>query len=112
MDKYSDALNRIKKFNDDRDWSQFHDSKNLALSLVLESSEVLELFQWTQNNELKDGKESQLPEELADVFYWCLLLASKHNINLFDALEEKMKHNEEKYPIKSSKGDSRKYNEK
>lgn len=112
MDRYADALKRIKKFNDDRDWSQFHDSKNLALSLNLEASEVLELFQWTQNNQLKKGKEEQLGEELADVFYWCLLLASKHDINLFDALENKMQHNEDKYPIESSKGDSRKYNEK
>ena len=112
MDKYSKAIENIKRFNNDRDWSQFHDPKNLALSLNLEASEVLELFQWTQDNQLKKGKEADIREELADVFYWTLLLADKFDIDLFAALEAKLKINEEKYPVENSKGDPRKYNEK
>ncbi len=102
---------RIRKFSADRDWSQFHDPKNLAISLQLEASEVLELFQWTQNNQLKEGKEREIADELADVFYWLIMLASHYNINLVEALDKKMDKNEQKYPIEKAKGKADKYTE-
>ncbi len=103
------AEQRIKKFCNDRDWSQFHDPKNLAISLQLEASEVLELFQWTKNNEISDGMETELPDELADVLYWVLMLANHYDIDLLDAFDKKMDKNELKYPIERAKGNSAKY---
>lgn len=85
--------------------------KNLALSLTLEASEVLELFQWTTNNDIKKGKEAELADELADVLYWILMLSNHFNIDVLDALAQKMTKNEKKYPIEKSKGRAKKYNE-
>ena len=105
------AIKIIKEFIKQRDWEKFHDPKNLALSLNLESSEVLELFQWTKDNEININKITNLKDELADVYYWLLLLADHYEIDIEKALEEKMKKNEEKYPIDKSKGNSEKYSE-
>lgn len=105
------AIEIIKEFIKQRDWEQFHDPKNLAISLNLESSEVLELFQWTKDNEINKNKITNLKDELADVYYWLLLLADQYEIDIEKALEEKMKKNEEKYPIDKSKGNSEKYSE-
>lgn len=107
----SDLNNRIRKFCEEREWSQFHDPKNLAISLQLEASEVLELFQWTKDNQMKPGKESQMADELADVYYWLIMLANHYNIDLTEALNKKMDENEMKYPIEKAKGNSAKYNE-
>lgn len=104
-------LERIKKFSKDRDWSQFHDPKNLAISLQLESSEVLELFQWTTDNQMKPGKDEDMADELADVMYWLIMLSNHYNIDLVQALAKKMDKNEEKYPIDKAKGKSDKYTE-
>jgi len=101
----------IKEFIKQRDWEQFHDPKNLAISLNLEASEVLELFQWTKDNEINKNKITNLTDELADVYYWLLLLADYYDINIESALEEKIKKNEKKYPIDKSKGSSEKYSE-
>ena len=105
------AIKIIKEFIKQRDWEQFHDPKNLAISLNLESSEVLELFQWTKDNEINKNKFTNLKDELADVYYWLLLLADHYDIDIDDALEEKIKKNEKKYPIDKSKGSSEKYSE-
>ncbi len=112
MNQSFEGLNaRIKKFCEDRDWSQFHDPKNLAISLQLEASEVLELFQWTKNNQAKEGKKEEMRDELADVFYWLIMLSNHYDINLVSALDKKMDKNEEKYPIEKAKGNSAKYSE-
>jgi len=105
------AIKIIKEFIKQRDWEQFHDPKNVAISLSLESSEVLELFQWTKDNEINKNKVTNLKDELADVYYWLLLLADHYDIDIDDALEEKIKKNEKKYPIDKSKGSSAKYSE-
>lgn len=104
-------LARIKKFSADRDWNQFHDPKNLAISLQLEASEVLELFQWTKDNKAKEGKEEDMADELADVFYWTIMLANYYDVDLVEALDEKMDKNEEKYPVEKAKGKANKYTE-
>ena len=101
----------IKEFIKQRDWEQFHDPKNLAISLNLEASEVLELFQWTKDNEINKNKITNLSDELADVYYWLLLLADYYDINIESALKEKIKKNEKKYPVDKSKGSSEKYSE-
>jgi NTP pyrophosphatase (non-canonical NTP hydrolase) len=104
-------LKKIIEFREERDWKQFHFPKNLAISLVLEATEVLELFQWTKNNELPKDKKEALKKELADVYYWLLLLSHDCDVDLDKALEEKMKENAKKYPIAKSKGKSTKYTE-
>lgn len=104
----------IRKFCDDRDWDQFHNLKDLSISLNLEASEVLEHFQWKSNEEI-DGyiksHKSEVGEELADVLYWILLIANKSNIDLSDAFSQKMTKNEAKYPIHKAKGTHKKYTE-
>jgi NTP pyrophosphatase (non-canonical NTP hydrolase) len=109
--KYQDLVTKIKEFCDERDWGQFHDPKNLAISLNLEASEVLELFQWTIDNKVKPEKKGEIAGELADVFYWLIMLSNHYNIDLLEALEEKMKVNAKKYPIEKAKGVSTKYTE-
>jgi len=114
MSELKDMIRRIRKFNAERDWSQFHNYKDLALSLVLESAEVLEHFQWQNGDQLeKRGKErkEQLAEELADVTIYLLQLTDKLKIDLSQAVVDKIKKNSLKYPISKSKGSAKKYTE-
>lgn len=104
----------IRRFVDDRDWDQFHNPKDMSISLSLEAAEVLEHFQWKNNEEMLEhstNKKSEIGEELADVFYWTLLLANKLDINLVDAFEKKMAKNNAKYPVEKAKGNHKKYTE-
>jgi NTP pyrophosphatase (non-canonical NTP hydrolase) len=105
----SKSLKRILQFREERDWKQFHLPKNLAISLALESAEVLELFQWTKDNNLPADRKGDLEAELADVYYWLLLLAHEFDIDLDKVLAAKMKVNALKYPVEKSKGKSTKY---
>lgn len=99
-------------FRDARNWKQFHNPKDLALSLTLEAAEVLEHFQWKSKEEieeyLKTHKE-HVGEELADVLYWVLLMSHDLEINILDALDRKMEQNEKKYPVEKAKGKHTKY---
>lgn len=108
---YKKLLNLILKFRKDRDWEQFHSPKNLAISLSIEANEILELFQWSKDNQLPKEKKKYLEGELADVYYYLLLIAHDMNIDLDKALRKKMKENEKRYPIERSKGSSKKYTE-
>jgi len=109
--EYQKIIERIRQFSKDRDWGQFHDPKNLAISLQLEASEVLELFQWTKDNQIKEGKLEDIADELADVFYWVILLSNHYNIDLLQVLSKKMDKNELKYPVEKAKGVATKYTE-
>lgn len=112
MPELEEITNKIIDFRDKRDWQQFHNPKDLALSLVLEASEVLEHFQWKNGTELNKYIESNkdlISQELADVLYWVLLMSKDLDINIIQALEAKLKINEEKYPIEKSKGKADKY---
>jgi NTP pyrophosphatase (non-canonical NTP hydrolase) len=105
---------KILKFRDARNWKQFHNPKDMAISLSLEASEVLEHFQWKNKEEIdeyiKTNKE-HIGRELADVLYWTLLMSHDLNINLEKSFETKMKENAKKYPIKKAKGKHLKYNQ-
>lgn len=101
-------ISLIRKFRDDRDWEQFHDSKNLAICLNLESAELLENFLWKES---KDADHEKIKNELADVFYVAFLLADNYNFDVKEIVIEKLKANELKYPINKSKGSNKKYNE-
>jgi len=107
-------IQRIVDFRDARDWKQFHNPKDLALSLVLESTEVLEHFQWKNGEELDkyvvEHKED-ISDELADVLYWVLLMSYDLNIDVLKALDKKQTKNEEKYPVDKAKGNHKKYNQ-
>jgi NTP pyrophosphatase (non-canonical NTP hydrolase) len=105
---------KIIEFRDARDWKQFHNPKDLALSLVLEAAEVLEHFQWKNKEEIENyikTNKDDIGEELADVFYWVLLFSSDLGIDICEALEKKLKQNENKYPISKSHGKHSKYTE-
>ena len=99
-----EVIGRIKKFSEDRDWKQFHTPENLAKSIVLESAELLENFQW--NNEYDD---ENIKDELADVMIYCLLLADTLSVDLKEVIHKKLDNNEKKYPIEKSRGSSKKY---
>ncbi len=110
----SELQSIIRKFCDDRDWDQFHNPKDLSISLALEAAEVLEHFQWKNKDEMaKHSVENKdaIAEELADVLYWVLLLSNKLDIDLITAFEGKMKKNEQKYPIDKARGSHKKYTE-
>ena len=95
-------LHKILRFQKQRNWEQFQSPKNLAISLSLESSEVLELFQWSANNSLPANLDKKLSNELADVYYYLLLLAHTANIDLHKAFASKMITNARKYPVHDS----------
>jgi NTP pyrophosphatase (non-canonical NTP hydrolase) len=104
----------VLKFRDARNWKQFHNPKDTAISLVLESAEFLEHFQWKNEEEINQHlkyKKDEVSEELADVFYWVLLIAHDLDIQLGTALKKKMLKNEAKYPVEKAKGKHTKYTE-
>ncbi len=100
----------ILKFQKERDWKKFHLPKNLAISLSLEAAEILEIFQWSKNNQLPKGEKDNLAMEIADVYYYLLLLAHETGIDIGRAFQKKMMINSKKYPVKKAKGNSVKYN--
>lgn len=106
------SLERILQFRDDRDWKQFHNPKDMALSLVLEASEVMEHFQWKDPREIEAyiiSHKEDIGEELADVLSWVLLLSHDLDIDIYAALDKKITKNEIKYPVERSKGRHTKY---
>lgn len=109
-----DLTTRIVSFRDARDWKQFHKPKDMALSLMLESAEVGELFQWKSDEEVESKRgemREDLGRELSDVLYWVLLMAHDSGIDLGAAFERKMSENEQKYPLEHAKGSARKYSD-
>lgn len=106
-------VNEIVHFRDARNWRQFHNPKDLALSLVLEASEVLEHFQWKSYEEqiehIKKEKK-EIGKELADTLYWILLMSHDFGIDIEKALKQKMIENKKKYPVSKAKGKHTKYN--
>lgn len=105
--------NKIIDFRDKRDWKQFHNPKDIALSLVLEATEVLEHFQWKNPEEVKEyvkNHKHEIAEELADVLCWILLMSYDLHIDIRKALKSKIKKNEEKYPVEKAHGKHTKYN--
>ncbi len=101
-------IQELVKFRDERDWSQFHNSKDLAIALNVETSELLELFLWKS---AEDVNLERVKEEIADVFAYALLLSHKYQLDVKDIVLEKIKLNSMKYPVDKSKGTSKKYNE-
>ncbi|MFA5727188.1 MAG: nucleotide pyrophosphohydrolase [Saccharofermentanaceae bacterium] len=106
-----ETINKILKFRDDRDWKQFHNPKDLAISISLEAAELLEVFQWSGTDTSNKRKQEKIKEELADVVNYCVLMADACNLDLDEIVTEKIRMNEEKYPVEKAKGKSNKYSE-
>lgn len=111
MKKTMDIIDKVNKFRKDRDWMQFHNEKDLAISISLEANELLELFQWKTPEEVTDKNFEQIKEELADVLIYSHMLASNLDLDIEEIMKEKLKKNEEKYPVEKSKGKNDKYTE-
>jgi dCTP diphosphatase len=104
---------KIVKFRDERDWMQFHDPKNMAVSIILEASELLEHFQWKTKEEVEKyvmQNNAEIKDEIADIALYLFELADNLGISLVGAMEEKLKKNEMKYPVEKAKGRHTKYN--
>ncbi len=113
MSDIKNVIEKIMKFRDERDWMQFHDPKNMAVSIILEASELLEHFQWKTKDEVeKYARENQdeIKDEIADIALYLFELADNLGIDLIPAMEQKLKKNETKYPVDKSKGIHTKYN--
>lgn len=105
MDRFEQVKQRIDKFVTDRDWRQFHTPSNLAKSISIEASELLECFQWSDT----DYDLEHVKEELADVLNYCIQMSQILNLDIVDILNAKMNKTEKKYPLEKSKGVSTKY---
>lgn len=105
-----ETINQILKFRDDRDWKQFHNPKDLAISISLEAAELLEVFQWSGSDTSSDNKQEKIKEELADVINYCVFMADACGLDIDEIVQEKIRVNNEKYPVSKAKGKSDKYN--
>jgi NTP pyrophosphatase (non-canonical NTP hydrolase) len=108
MKDIEEITQELLKFRNERDWEQFHNSKDLALAINVEAGELLELFLWKNSEQTNSEK---VKEELADVFAYAFLLAEKYNFNVKEIVLEKIAKNGEKYPIEKAKGTAKKYDE-
>lgn len=104
-----ETIEQILQFRDDRDWKQFHNPKDLAISISLEAAELLEVFQWSAEDVICEGKKDKICEELADVVNYCVLMADACGLDLDEIVQEKIKKNNEKYPVEKAKGSKEKY---
>ena len=102
-----ETIERIRKFTEDRDWDQFHSPANLAKSIVIEAAELLECFQWSDNQ----YDIQHIKEELADVLVYSQNLLDKLGLDADEIINMKMSQNEAKYPVDKSKGKSEKYDQ-
>ena len=105
------TMDKINKFRDDRDWRQFHNEKDLAISISLEAAELLELFQWKSPEEVRENSIERIKEELADVLIYSHMLASNLDLDIDEIIEAKLEKNNIKYPVDKSRGNKEKYTE-
>ena len=108
MSDIEELRQAIVQFTQERDWDQFHNGKDLALALSIESSELNEAFLW---KDAKDVNIEKIKEELADVFNYAILIADKYNLDIKQIVLDKLRRNAEKYPVDKAYGSAKKYNE-
>ena len=114
MSDVKSIIGKIKKFRDDRDWMQFHDPKNMAISIILEASELLEHFQWKTKDEVEkyvSTHRAEVQDEIADIAMYLFETADNLGIDLLSAMEKKLAKNVAKYPVAKAKGNAKKYTE-
>ncbi len=105
MKEIDAIIEKLIKFRDDRNWKQFHTPDNIAKSVVLEAAELLENYQWGENQ----VDVENVKEEIADIVGYCLLLCEHYDFDLIQILNEKIKKNDEKYPVDKAYGKADKY---
>lgn len=108
MSDIKEITDRLLQFRNERDWEQFHNAKDLALAINVEAGELLELFLWKNAEEAKVEK---VKEELADILAFSFLLADKYGFDVKQIVLDKIRLNDEKYPVNKAKGTAKKYNE-
>lgn len=101
------TIDRIRKFTEDRDWDQFHSPANLAKSIAIEACELLECFQWSDD----EYDIEHVKEELADVIVYCQNMLDKLNLDAGEIVNAKMAQNEAKYPVEKARGKADKYDQ-
>ena len=106
----------VSKFIEERDWDQFHSIKNLSMALSVESSELVEIFQWLKESESNEVFSNQklkakVEEEISDIFIYLMRIAVKSGVNIEEAVLRKIHKNAKKYPVEKAKGSAKKYNE-
>ncbi len=101
----------IVSFRDERNWKQYHNPKDLAISISLEAAELLEIFQWSGTNLMVENKREKIEEELADVLIYCELMADVLDIDVGEIITKKLQENRDKYPVEKAYGKSDKYTE-
>ena len=106
-----ETIDQVLKFRDDRNWKQFHNPKDLAISISLEAAELLEIFQWSGEDVYCKEKMDQIREELADVLNYSILMADACGLDLDETIRDKVKKNNEKYPVEKAYGSKEKYTE-
>ena len=106
-----ETIDQVLAFRDARDWKQYHTPKDLAISLSLEAAELLEVFQWSGSDTECRDKLPALREELADVLMYAISLADRLGLDLDEIVLEKLRRNEEKYPVEKARGRKEKYTE-
>ncbi|MDA8244005.1 MAG: nucleotide pyrophosphohydrolase [Elusimicrobia bacterium] len=112
MSDIKELTRAILKFRDERDWKQFHNPKDVAISLALEAAELLEHFQWKTPAQVKAhlaAEKENVSDELADVLYWVLVLSHDLGIDPVRAVRRKLVKNARKYPVDRSRGRITKY---
>ena len=107
----AETMRRILAFRDERNWKQFHNPKDLAVSISLEAAELLEVFQWSAEDVWCEEKKDKIREELADVLNYCILMADACGLDMDEIIREKLKRNAEKYPVEKAYGSKKKYTE-
>lgn len=108
MSDINQILGELRRFNEERDWDQFHNGKDLAIAISLEASELLECFLWKSPEEAKPEK---IREELADVLSYAFQMADKYDLDIKEIMLDKLKQNAKKYPADKARGTAKKYNE-
>ena len=106
-----DVIEMTRQFRDERNWKQFHNPKDLAISISLEAAELLEVFQWSGADVNCEAKIDKIREELADVANYCILMADACGLDINEIIREKIRRNCEKYPVEKCYGSAKKYTE-
>ncbi|MBO7117218.1 MAG: nucleotide pyrophosphohydrolase [Bacteroidales bacterium] len=108
MTDIEEILIKLRKFNLERDWDQFHNGKDLAIAISMEANELLECFLWKKP---EDAKIEKVKEELADVLNYAFQMADRYGLDIKTIMLDKLDINAKKYPVEKAKGSSNKYNE-
>ena len=109
--RFEEAAKKALAFREERDWAQFHNPKDLAISISLGAAELLEVFQWSGQDVTVESKTERIKEELADVVIYCIYLADTLGLDMPDAVSSKLDENARKYPAEKARGNARKYTE-